>query len=145
MLKSAEAMDIILDEDILNSAGKSKDKHDDDTSAMTGRKNKIKAMRAELKAMLQTRMMPQGASSKYITSGVMRDLADRLRDSANHNPMMPAHLKSTALDDIKGHKEKQKSSSKKAVAAKMAATISAGGSVAAATTRDDSDSDSDSE
>ncbi|KAG0057160.1 ATP-dependent RNA helicase [Gryganskiella cystojenkinii] len=142
MLKSAEAMDIILDEDILNSAGKSKDKHDDDTSAMTGRKNKIKGMRAELKAMLQKRMMPQGASAKYITSGVMRDLADRLRDSANHNPMMPAHLKSTALEDIKSHKEKQKSSNKKAAAAKMAATISAGGSAAAAAAEDSDDDDS---
>ncbi|KAH7025562.1 hypothetical protein BKA57DRAFT_383788, partial [Linnemannia elongata] len=72
MLKSAEAMDIILDEDVLNAAPKSsknKGGDDEDNSAMTGRKNKIKAMRAELKAMLQTRMMPQGASAKYITSG----------------------------------------------------------------------------
>jgi ATP-dependent RNA helicase DDX24/MAK5 len=111
MLKSAEAMDIILDEDILNAApksSKSKGGDDEDNSAMTGRKNKIKAMRAELKAMLQTRMMPQGASAKYITSGAIRDLADRLRDSANHNPMMPAHIKSTALEDIKAHKKTTK-------------------------------------
>ncbi|KAF9426951.1 ATP-dependent RNA helicase [Podila epigama] len=101
MIKSAEAMDIILDEDVLNS-GPKKDK-DDDNSAMTSRKNKIKAMRAELKAMLQTRMMPQGASAKYITSGAIRDLADRLRNSANHNPLMPAHVRSTALEDIKAH------------------------------------------
>ncbi|KAI8601371.1 P-loop containing nucleoside triphosphate hydrolase protein [Dissophora ornata] len=100
MLKSAEAMDIILDEDVLNAGPQAKDK-DDDNSAMTGRKNKIKAMRAELKAMLQKRLMPQGASAKYITSGSIRDLADRLRDSDNHNPLMPAHVKSTALEDIK--------------------------------------------
>lgn len=111
MLKSAEAMDIILDEDVLNAAPKSfnsKGGDDEDNSAMTGRKNKIKGMRAELKSMLQTRMMPQGASAKYITSGAIRDLADRLRDSANHNPMMPAHLKSTALEDIKAHKKANK-------------------------------------
>ncbi|KAH7042853.1 P-loop containing nucleoside triphosphate hydrolase protein [Linnemannia elongata] len=111
MLKSAEAMDIILDEDVLNAAPKSsknKGGDDEDNSAMTGRKNKIKAMRAELKAMLQTRMMPQGASAKYITSGAIRDLADRLRDSANHNPMMPAHIKSTALEDIKAQKKSNK-------------------------------------
>ncbi|KAF8975109.1 ATP-dependent RNA helicase [Entomortierella lignicola] len=102
MLKSAEAMDIILDEDVLNSGPKAKDK-DDDNTAMTGRKNKIKAMRAELKALLQKRLMPQGASAKYITSGSIRDLADRLRDSNNHNPLMPAHVQSTALDDIKAH------------------------------------------
>ncbi|KAG0198529.1 ATP-dependent RNA helicase [Mortierella sp. GBA30] len=107
MLKSAEAMDIILDEDVLNAGPKAKDK-DDDNSAMTGRKNKIKAMRAELKAMLQTRMMPQGVSAKYITSGAIRDLADRLRDSANHNPLMPAHVKSTALEDIKAHSGSKK-------------------------------------
>ncbi|KAG0357778.1 hypothetical protein BC939DRAFT_454781 [Gamsiella multidivaricata] len=100
MLKSAEAMDIILDEDILNAGPKSKDK-DEDNSAMTGRKNKIKAMRAELKGMLQKRHMPQGASAKYITSGSIRDLADRLRNHENHNPLMPAHVKSTALEDIK--------------------------------------------
>ncbi|KAF9119453.1 ATP-dependent RNA helicase [Mortierella sp. GBA39] len=111
MLKSAEAMDIILDEDVLNAAPKSsknKGGDDEDNSAMTGRKNKIKAMRAELKAMLQTRMMPQGASAKYITSGAIRDLADRLRDSANHNPLMPAHIKSTALEDIKAQKKSTK-------------------------------------
>ncbi|KAF9177077.1 ATP-dependent RNA helicase [Haplosporangium sp. Z 767] len=102
MIKSAEAMDIILDEDVLNAGPKSKSK-DEDNSAMTARKNKIKAMRAELKSMLQTRLMPQGASAKYITSGAIRDLADRLRDSANHNPLMPAHVKSTALEDIRAH------------------------------------------
>ncbi|KAF9352316.1 ATP-dependent RNA helicase [Mortierella sp. AD094] len=102
MLKSAEAMDIILDEDVLNSGPKAKDK-DDDNSAMTGRKNKIKAMRTELKTLLQKRLMPQGASAKYITSGSIRNLADRLRDNTNHNPMMPAHVQSTALEDIKAH------------------------------------------
>ncbi|KAF9086368.1 ATP-dependent RNA helicase [Mortierella sp. AM989] len=107
MLKSAEAMDIILDEDVLNSGPKAKDK-DDDNTAMTGRKNKIKAMRAELKAMLQKRLMPQGASAKYITSGSIRDLADRLRDNTNHNPLMPAHIQTTALDDIKAHRGSKK-------------------------------------
>ncbi|KAG0247931.1 ATP-dependent RNA helicase [Mortierella polycephala] len=111
MIKSAEAMDIILDEDVLNAGPKSKSK-DEDNSAMTGRKNKIKAMRAELKSMLQSRLMPQGASSKYITGGAIRDLADRLRDSANHNPMMPAHLKSTALEDIKAHSGSSKRTKK---------------------------------
>ncbi|KAF9300799.1 ATP-dependent RNA helicase [Mortierella antarctica] len=111
MVKSAAAMDIILDEDVLNAGPKSKDK-DEDNSAMTGRKNKIKGMRAELKAMLQTRMMPQGASAKYITSGAIRDLADRLRDSANHNPLMPAHVKSTALEDIKAQAEGKKKKAK---------------------------------
>ncbi|KAG0323738.1 ATP-dependent RNA helicase [Dissophora globulifera] len=100
MLKSAEAMDIILDEDILNAGPQAKNKEEDNT-AMTGRKNKIKAMRTELKALLQKPLMPQGASAKYITSGSIRDLADRLRDSANHNPLMPAHIRSTALEDIK--------------------------------------------
>ncbi|KAF9910976.1 ATP-dependent RNA helicase [Lobosporangium transversale] len=100
MLKSAEAMDIIVDEDMLNAGPKSKDK-EEDNSAMTARKNNLKAMRAELKAMLQKRIMPMGASAKYITSGSIRDLADRLRDSAHHNPLMPAHIKSTALEDIK--------------------------------------------
>ncbi|KAF9140008.1 ATP-dependent RNA helicase [Linnemannia schmuckeri] len=123
MLKSAEAMDIILDEDVLNAAPKSsknKSGDDEDNSAMTGRKNKIKAMRAELKAMLQTRMMPQGASAKYITSGAIRDLADRLRDSANHNPLMPAHIKSTALEDIKAQK---KSTRKKAATTPTTNTV----------------------
>jgi ATP-dependent RNA helicase DDX24/MAK5 len=108
MMKSAEAMDIILDEDVLNAGPKSKNE-DEDNSAMTGRKNKIKAMRAELKAMLQKRMMPQGASAKYITGGSIRDLADRLRDSDNHNPLMPAHTKSTALEDIKSRSTGKKS------------------------------------
>ncbi|KAF9431690.1 ATP-dependent RNA helicase, partial [Entomortierella beljakovae] len=103
MLKSAEAMDIILDEDVLNAGPKSKNKHEEDDSAMTGRKNKIKSMRVELKVLLQKRMMPQGASAKYITSGSIRDLADRLRDGSNHNPLMPAHIQSTALEDIKAH------------------------------------------
>ncbi|KAF9929520.1 ATP-dependent RNA helicase [Linnemannia zychae] len=118
MRKSAEAMDIIIDEDMLNSASNSSSRNkggdDEDNSAMTARKNKIKAMRAELKSMLQSKVMPMGASAKYITSGAIRDLADRLRDSANHNPLMPAHIKSTALEDIKAHKSGNKKSKQEA-------------------------------
>ncbi|KAF9982781.1 ATP-dependent RNA helicase [Modicella reniformis] len=106
MRKSAEAMDIILDEDMLSSGPKFKNEEDDiDSSAMTARKNKIKSMRAELKAMLQKPLMPKGASAKYITSGSIRDLADRLRNNTNHNPSMPAHVKTTALEDIKAHRK----------------------------------------
>ncbi|KAK3813094.1 MAG: P-loop containing nucleoside triphosphate hydrolase protein [Benniella sp.] len=104
MRKSAEAMDIILDDDLLNSGPKSKGDDDMDNSVMTARKNKIKGMRAELKMLLQKPLMPKGASAKYITSGSIRDLADRLRD-ANHNPSMPAHMKTTALEDIKAHRK----------------------------------------
>ncbi|KAF9971720.1 ATP-dependent RNA helicase [Actinomortierella ambigua] len=125
MLKMAEEMDLIIDEDLLNDPkkkdkkNKQKQQHDDDDEPVGGSvsagtekdRAKAKALRAELKAMLQKPLMPRGASAKYITSGAIRDLADRLRDQG-HNPLLPAHLNTTALEDIKAH-QSQKNKKKK--------------------------------
>ncbi|KAG0232284.1 ATP-dependent RNA helicase [Actinomortierella wolfii] len=115
MLKMAEEMDLIVDDDMLNDPkkknkkGKNHQNNDDDealddNSSASSEKDraKAKALRAELKALLQKPLLPRGASAKYITSGAIRDLADRLRDQ-NHNPLLPAHLQTTALEDIKAH------------------------------------------
>ncbi|KAF9578244.1 hypothetical protein BGW38_006063, partial [Lunasporangiospora selenospora] len=113
MLKSAEAMDIIIDDDMLNSGSKFNDKEGIDQSVIAARKNKIKTMRAQLKEMLQKTMMPKGASSRYITSGSIRDQAERLRMNANVDTLMPGHVRSTALEDIKAHKSAATGGAKK--------------------------------
>ncbi|KAG0253916.1 ATP-dependent RNA helicase [Actinomortierella ambigua] len=126
MLKMAEEMDVILDEDLLNDPKKKDRKtkqhqqHDNDDEALGASvsagnerdRGKAKALRAELKAMLQKPLMPRGASAKYITGGAIRDLADRLRNQGN-NPLLPAHLNTTALEDIKAHQSQKNKKNKK--------------------------------
>src|SRR5438105_12691452 len=46
-------------------------------------KGKIKSMKSELNGLLSQPLIPKGVSAKYLTSGVVRDLADRLLDKSS--------------------------------------------------------------
>ena len=51
-----------------------------DVSETKEKKQRIKSLKAQLKTLLSQPVIPRGISTKYITSGVVRDLADRLLD-----------------------------------------------------------------
>jgi hypothetical protein len=40
-------------------------------------------MKLELKSLLSQPLIPRGISTKYLTSGIVRDLADRLLDESS--------------------------------------------------------------
>ncbi len=40
-------------------------------------------MKSELKSLQSQPLVPQGISTKYLTSGIVRDLADRLLDESS--------------------------------------------------------------
>ena len=40
-------------------------------------------MKFELKSLLSQPLIPRGISTKYLTSGIVRDLADRLLDESS--------------------------------------------------------------
>ncbi|CAG8666418.1 9671_t:CDS:10, partial [Ambispora leptoticha] len=77
--KAARDLDVDVEEDLLNNK-RGNDKNDDDGSNINTKnvKAKIKSMKAQLKSLLAETLIPRGISKKYLTGGVMPDLADRL-------------------------------------------------------------------
>ncbi|RUS18719.1 P-loop containing nucleoside triphosphate hydrolase protein [Endogone sp. FLAS-F59071] len=75
MRKTAEAMDIELDDKTLG--GDETDRGNSEVKA------KVRVWRGQLKEMLARPLMPHGASAKYLTSGTMRDLVERLMDTTS--------------------------------------------------------------
>ncbi|CAJ0830333.1 1231_t:CDS:2 [Entrophospora sp. SA101] len=54
-------------------------------------KGKIKSMKLELDKLLSQPLIPKGVSTKYLTSGVVRDLADRLLDKSSYTTAPNRH------------------------------------------------------
>ncbi|KAK9709426.1 ATP-dependent RNA helicase [Basidiobolus ranarum] len=93
--KNAEAWDIELDEESQDSEGEQISK-----KHVSKSKAKIASWRAQLKHLLQQPILPHGSSGKYLTSGIIRDLAERLND-IGHNAILPAEKVTNAVQDIK--------------------------------------------
>jgi hypothetical protein len=83
---------------------------------------RIKQMKQELKHMLAQPLLPRGVSARYLTSGIIRDLADRLLTnkgksyliSLNHlltfiqDKVLPTLDSSSAIEDAKSLKRKRR-------------------------------------
>ncbi|GBC06794.1 hypothetical protein RclHR1_07050002 [Rhizophagus clarus] len=97
--KTAQEFEIDLDDDeIVNDSSKGSQKQI---------KEKIRSMKLELKSLLSQPLIPQGVSTKYLTSGVVRDLADRLLDESSHNSEILGVKNTKATDDLKARKKKK--------------------------------------
>ncbi|CAG8774245.1 15456_t:CDS:2, partial [Acaulospora colombiana] len=68
--KAAEEFGIELDENL--DVNERSNKH--------VRKDKIQSLKTQLRELLSQQLIPRGVSTKYLTSGIVRDLADRLLD-----------------------------------------------------------------
>ncbi|KAI8056775.1 P-loop containing nucleoside triphosphate hydrolase protein [Syncephalis plumigaleata] len=83
MVRNAEALGIELD-DVIHGTGKNKrnkyggDDSDEDNDERARQKAKVQQMKHNLNQLLSKPLMPHGSSGRYLTSGVVRDLADRL-------------------------------------------------------------------
>ncbi|CAH1758168.1 1880_t:CDS:2 [Entrophospora sp. SA101] len=76
-------------------------------------KGKIKSMKLELDKLLSQPLIPKGVSTKYLTSGVVRDLADRLLDKSSCNQTILGYKNIKATDDFKSKKKSFKNKNKK--------------------------------
>ncbi|KAI8323217.1 P-loop containing nucleoside triphosphate hydrolase protein [Martensiomyces pterosporus] len=104
--KNAEELDIELDSDFMPSS-------DDEEGSELARSNKqgrleIKSLKNRLKSMLSKKIMTRGISGRYLSSGVISDLAERLTDQASANPVIPTLRKESALDAAKSKLQAQK-------------------------------------
>ncbi|KAJ2477895.1 ATP-dependent RNA helicase, partial [Coemansia sp. RSA 2320] len=97
--KNAEELDIELDSDFLSS---SDDEHGG--KAPQSEKNQkllVQSLKARLGQMLGQKVMGRGISARYLSSGIISGLAERLTDTANTNPVIPTLLKESALETAK--------------------------------------------
>ncbi|CAG8779772.1 21148_t:CDS:2, partial [Dentiscutata erythropus] len=58
--------------------------------------------------LLSQPLVPRGISTKYLTSGIVRDLADRLLDESSHNNQIMGVKRTKATDDFKSRKSSKK-------------------------------------
>ncbi|CAG8762306.1 4566_t:CDS:2, partial [Dentiscutata heterogama] len=77
--KVAEDLEVDLDDDLLFNKKKTNEGGQSNDSA----KYKIQALKLQLKELLSQPLVPRGVSTKYLTSGIVRDLADRLLDGSS--------------------------------------------------------------
>ncbi|KAJ2907439.1 ATP-dependent RNA helicase [Coemansia aciculifera] len=97
--KNAEEMDIELDSDFMSSS-------DDEYGGKAPQTEKhqkqlVQSLKARLGQMLAKKVMGRGISARYLSSGLISDLAERLTDTTNTNAVIPTLLKESALETAK--------------------------------------------
>ncbi|KAJ2866551.1 ATP-dependent RNA helicase [Coemansia aciculifera] len=97
--KNAEEMDIELDSDFMSSS-------DDEYGGKAPQTEKhqkqlVQSLKAKLSQMLAKQIMGRGISARYLSSGLISDLAERLTDTSNTNAVIPTLLKESALETAK--------------------------------------------
>ncbi|CAG8458870.1 16842_t:CDS:10 [Cetraspora pellucida] len=106
--KVAEDLEVDLDDDLLfNKKEINKGRQNNDPV-----KHKIQSLKLQLKRLLSQPLVPRGVSTKYLTSGIVRDLADRLLDGSSCNSKILGIQKSKATEDLKSKKNYKKTSLK---------------------------------
>ncbi|KAJ1748418.1 ATP-dependent RNA helicase [Coemansia sp. RSA 1821] len=96
--KNAEELDIELDSDFMPSS-------DDERSAEAEHGNRherqqIKGLKAQLSQMLNTKIFSRGTSGRYLSGGIISDLAERLLDQSS-NANIPTLSKESAIETAK--------------------------------------------
>ncbi|CAG8518190.1 9584_t:CDS:10 [Acaulospora morrowiae] len=104
--KAAEEFGVELHEDLL----KIKDGGDNEglRNNQHNKKDRIRSLKAQLKELLSQQLIPRGVSTKYLTSGIVRDLADRLLDEPSHNSQIMGVKKTKATEDLKSKSTKKR-------------------------------------
>ncbi|KAJ2417086.1 ATP-dependent RNA helicase [Coemansia sp. RSA 2530] len=97
--KNAEEMDIELDSDFMSSS-------DDEYGGKAPQTEKhqkqlVQSLKAKLNQMLAKKVMGRGISARYLSSGLISDLAERLTDTSTTNAVIPTLLKESALETAK--------------------------------------------
>ncbi|KAI9594353.1 P-loop containing nucleoside triphosphate hydrolase protein [Syncephalis fuscata] len=112
LIKHAEMMDIELDDTIhtKRKGGASHIADDDNEESIeqqARQKAKVQKLKQQLDQMLSQSLVPRGSSGRYLTSGVVRDLAERLLN-ADQKDALPTIDKTSAIHDAKVLKRKRR-------------------------------------
>ncbi|KAJ1934094.1 ATP-dependent RNA helicase, partial [Kickxella alabastrina] len=97
--KNAAEMDIELDSDFMPSS-------DDERGSEINRSEKqekmhIRTAKSRLNQMLSKKIMGRGISGRYLSSGIISDLADRLLDQKDAHAVFSTLRKESALETAK--------------------------------------------
>ncbi|KAJ1955826.1 ATP-dependent RNA helicase [Linderina pennispora] len=104
--RNAEELDIELDSDFLPSSDD--EDHGEMVREEAHAKQKIKAMKRQMKHLLAQKIVTRGVSAQYLSSGIISDLADRLLDTKDANPVIPTLKRESALEAAKSRVRAQK-------------------------------------
>ncbi|KAI8978964.1 P-loop containing nucleoside triphosphate hydrolase protein [Pilobolus umbonatus] len=101
MKNMAKQLDVDFDEESMQGKGYQK-------SSEELAKARVKAtnLKNKLAHMLKQPIMPAGSSSKFLTSGIVGNLVDRLMHSGAHD-LLPGHSHSRAIDDLASSKKRK--------------------------------------
>ncbi|KAJ1973992.1 ATP-dependent RNA helicase [Dimargaris xerosporica] len=101
--KSAEAMGIELDSDYIP-----KIKKLETTPKNAVSDAQVKVWKQELHDMLKAPIIPKSVSKRFVSSGLIHDLAKRLSDSTTYNSSMPTFEQRSAIQDLEDHQSLSK-------------------------------------
>ncbi|CAO3586996.1 unnamed protein product [Absidia cylindrospora] len=104
MRNMAKEMDMEFDEDMVKGNNNSRE---ETQHQFEKDRAKVRSLRYELKDLLKTPMLPDGASTRYLTGSAISGLMDRLIANEADPTMLPAHGSSKAVDDAKSYKKRK--------------------------------------
>ncbi|ORZ17283.1 P-loop containing nucleoside triphosphate hydrolase protein [Absidia repens] len=104
MRNMAKEMDMEFDEDMVKGNNNSREETE---HQFEKDRAKVRSLRYELKDLLKTPMLPDGASTRYLTGSAISGLMDRLLENEADPTMLPAHGSSKAVDDAKSFKKRK--------------------------------------
>ncbi|KAI8341120.1 P-loop containing nucleoside triphosphate hydrolase protein [Chlamydoabsidia padenii] len=104
MRNMAKEMDMDFDEDLVKGNNNSKETT---ANQLEKDRKKVKALRYELKELLKAPMLPDGASTRYLTGSAISGLMDRLIENEANPTLLPAHGTSKAVDDARSAKKRK--------------------------------------
>ncbi|KAI8335604.1 P-loop containing nucleoside triphosphate hydrolase protein [Blakeslea trispora] len=102
MKNMAKEMDVEFDEDSMQGKG-----HHKSQEELDRQKNKANQLKQQLTTLLQQPILPAGISAKFLTGGVVADLAERLMKSTSQE--LPGTLNSKAIEDLSSVKKRKTS------------------------------------
>ncbi|KAJ1976816.1 ATP-dependent RNA helicase [Dimargaris verticillata] len=101
--KSADAMGIEVDSDYIPKIKKLETKSQNAVSD-----GQVKLWKQELQNMLKAPIIPKSVSKRFVSSGLIHDLAKRLSDSTTYNSSMPTFEQRSAIEDLDDHQSLSK-------------------------------------
>ncbi|RCH82947.1 ATP-dependent RNA helicase, partial [Rhizopus stolonifer] len=101
MKNMAQEMDVEFDEETMQGKG-----HNKSQEELQKQKTKAAKLKHQLAGLLKQPILPAGVSPKFLTGGIVSDLAERLMKNTNHE-LLPGTLDTKAIEDLGSVKKKK--------------------------------------
>ncbi|KAI8379899.1 P-loop containing nucleoside triphosphate hydrolase protein [Choanephora cucurbitarum] len=103
MKNMAKEMDVEFDEDTMQGKGYNKSQEE-----LSKQKKKTDQLKSQLAVLLKQPILPAGISAKFLTGGVVADLAERLMKHTSHE-LLPGTSDTKAVEDLSSAKKRKTS------------------------------------